>query len=507
MSQGNWHFPPPLDQIERVDVEAWQAAVEELDDHVSSARLNDLLWERKALERPDLNALAASDAYLALSAYGHWHWVERSTCLSRALELALAVRDGGRLESVVRAGVGFVEQVVGLEDRAPGPAMVMLRSFLDLDEHQQPAELVDLLDKASQRWGDDPHIFEAVSELQARLASPERLAEIRRAQVARWREIAGKGDAMLRVAFLERALETARLHGLTDEADDIRRELQEIRPADLSLETITSQVSLTDEEVGEVVDELIDQHSWEQSLRQFGTQGPPGGSPEDIADEVRREAEEFPLTQLFTKSVMGHGTAASRLKATTEDQRRELDEAERRALHAGFWSILFVRVLQEIPKRHGRPSRDDLTAFFNTELIGPVRAERIARALELFWQGDADESAHILVPRLESILREIARRAGLPIIREPIGDKPGGVRTLGRLLRELGSAMPDSSWHAYLVNLLTDERGINLRNSIAHGLREQITMGDAALLIHAACYMQLLRVSPPQQHESGANPI
>jgi hypothetical protein len=33
--------------------------------------------------------------------------------------------------------------------------------------------------------------------------------------------------------------------------------------------------------------------------------------------------------------------------------------------------------------------------------------------------------------------------------------------------------MPDSSWHAYLVNLLTDERGINLRNGIAHRLKEQ----------------------------------
>ncbi len=508
MSHGDWQFPPPLQAIEHVDVEAWQAAVEELDDDVASARLNDLLWERRASGRADLNARAASDAYLAVSAYGHWHWVERSTCLTRALDLARAVGDRGRVENVVRTGVGFVEQVLGLEDRAPGPAMVILRSFLDLDENQQPAELVDLLDMTSQRWGDDPHIFEAVSDLQARLASPERLAGIRRAQVARWREIASKGDAMLRVAFLERALETARVHGLTEEADDIRRELQEISPDDLALETITSQVSLTGEEVGEVVDQLIDQDSWEQSLRQFGTQGPPGGSPEDIADGVHREAEEFPLTQLFTKSVMGHGTAASRLKATTEDQRRKLDEAERRAFHASFWSILFVRVLREIPKRHGRPPREDITAFFNTELIGPVRAERIARAMELFWESQADECAHILVPRLESILRDMARRAGLPIIREPVGDKPGGVRTLGVLLRELGGAMPEPGWHAYLVNLLTDECGINLRNSIAHGLKEQIGPGDAALLIQAACYLQRLRASPEQQqHDSEANPM
>jgi hypothetical protein len=125
MSQGDWQFPPPLEAIEHVDVEAWQAAVEELDDNVSSARLNDLLWERKASERPDLNARAASDAYLSVSNYGHWHWVERSTCLTRALELARAVGDRERLENVVRTGVEFVDQVLGLEDRAPGPAMTI----------------------------------------------------------------------------------------------------------------------------------------------------------------------------------------------------------------------------------------------------------------------------------------------------------------------------------------------------------------------------------------------
>jgi hypothetical protein len=156
--------------------------------------------------------------------------------LTRALELARAVGDRERLENVVRAGVRFVDQVLGLEDRAPGPAMIILRSFVDLDQNQEPAELVELLDRTSQRWGDDPYTFEAVSELQARLASPQRLAEIRRAQVAHWREIADKGDAMLRVAFLERALETARVHGLTEEADDIRRELQEVSPDDLALE-------------------------------------------------------------------------------------------------------------------------------------------------------------------------------------------------------------------------------------------------------------------------------
>jgi hypothetical protein len=82
----------------------------------------------------------------------------------------------------------------------------------------------------------------------------------------------------------------------------------------------------------------------------------------------------------------------------------------------------------------------------------------------LFWDGQSDESAHVLVPRLESVLRETARRAGLTIIREPIAAKPVGVRSLGTLLLELQGALPDPPWPEYFFNLLADPLGLKLRN-------------------------------------------
>ncbi len=150
-----------------------------------------------------------------------------------------------------------------------------------------------------------------------------------------------------------------------------------------------------------------------------------------------------------------------------------------------------VRALQEIETHHGRPSHEDLAAFFATDLIGPERGERIARALELFWDGQVDEAAHVLVPRVESVLREMARRAGLTIIREPIAAEPGGVRSLGTLLLELQGALPDPPWPEYFFNLLADPRGLNLRNTVAHGLLARVGAGDAALLLHVACHLRL----------------
>jgi hypothetical protein len=72
------------------------------------------------------------------------------------------------------------------------------------------------------------------------------------------------------------------------------------------------------------------------------------------------------------------------------------------------------------------------------------------------------------------------------------GERPGGVRSLGEILGALEGRLPTAGWRAHLQNLLSDPLGLNLRNVIAHGLRGEIGREDAALLIHAACFLRLL---------------
>lgn len=66
-------------------------------------------------------------------------------------------------------------------------------------------------------------------------------------------------------------------------------------------------------------------------------------------------------------------------------------------------------------------------------------------------------------------------------------------RPLGELLHGLGGRLASPGWHAYLYHLLSDPLGLNLRNVIAHGVRARIERGDAALLLHTATLLRLLR--------------
>ena len=146
-----------------------------------------------------------------------------------------------------------------------------------------------------------------------------------------------------------------------------------------------------------------------------------------------------------------------------------------------------------------------------TDLIEPEVAERIARSVELLWDGQYDESAHVLVPRLERVLREVARQLRLPVVRESRPDREiGGVEMLGALLRDLHDAFSDPGWHAYLFNVLADPLGLNLRNTIVHGLHGTVGELDAALLIHTALVLAGMRLKPvdaPPEPPPGSVPV
>jgi hypothetical protein len=232
-------------------------------------------------------------------------------------------------------------------------------------------------------------------------------------------------------------------------------------------------------------------------MRLLGTQTPPGGPPDKLADQVDRLMTDYPLQYVFPEAVIGPDNAATIFRASGAESHRRLALAEMRAHEARLWSVFCADALDRVGRRTDRPDRDSLSCFFGNDVIEEQVAERIARAVELYWDDQPDESAHVLVPRLERVLREVARKVGIPIVREPRDEGEfGGVATLGVLVRELEGAFADKGWHAYLENLLTDPLGLNLRNQIAHGLHNAVHRREASLLVQAAVRLAGLSLEP-----------
>jgi hypothetical protein len=510
MAGEGWRIPPALSDITDEDVDAWREAVVAVDHPVAHARLGDLLWERRVQPDPHLAASTACDGLLNIVENEAWRDMYRVRCLSRALELARETRDTARQGTVIERMIAFAEQDLGSQGGGPGLSLGVLRPLVALPTQERPDGLDDLLQRVADKYGADPYIIDSVADLRSRLLDNRGRQELRREQVKRWREESTKGDGMLRVHRLEQALEIARSYGLNQEADELRRELGAIRPEELGLKRISAELKIPNEEVEHFLRSFEEAANWQEALRVLAVQGPPGGSPQKLADQVDQIMEEHPLQFLFTKALVGPDNATAVFRAATPEDHRRLALAEQRAQHARMWGVFCAQALQRTGRRDDRPARVALTEFLTGDFIEAEVAERLARAIELFWEEQFDESAHVLVPRLERVLREMARQVGIPVVREPRPDKEvGGVEMLGALLHDLEGAFADPGWHAYLLNLLADPLGLNLRNSISHGLHGTVGPVDASLLIQAALLLAGMSLKPVENSPkppAGAGP-
>lgn len=465
-------YPMPLHVVSDRWLVIWTAIVDQLHHPAGRSRLHDLLWERKweSEPRPDRHARGAIDAFEKLASSG-WSALDRAQCLVRALELARAVRDEGRRNRLVRRTVEAAQTSIRSADRQPGVALRLVESLMRLPASDQPKELDWLLEEASAAYAPDPWILQTITDLQASRSRANKgdVRPIYARQVERWRDAASRDTGLVRMHHLERALELARVHGLREQAEALRREIQALTPDEMDLKTISVTVKVPGEELERFHDAFLAGADWKECLVFFGSYGPPSGDYQRNLQTIEELQRHHPLQFLFSRVIIGPENVPI-LHATTEQEHKEIELSDLEARGIALWAISAAELLDRI-RREKQPSPElsEVAAFFCTDIITADVAERIARALFLYWENQPDEAAHVLVPRLEAVIREVCRQAGLAIIREPRGREPGRVRPLGDLIDALKGHL-DESWRRYLANLLVNPIGTNLRNRISHAL-------------------------------------
>jgi hypothetical protein len=372
----------------------------------------------------------------------------------------------------------------------------LLTALIDLPGDARPNGLEELLEQAKTRYHADPYIVQAAAELQAVLSrdEPERERDLHAETVERFREAASESAGILRVAHLEHALEVARQHGLRDQMEELRRELQEITPEELDLKEMSADIALPTDQIEGIIKEIAEGESWAACLeRLVRLAGPPSGHHEKNRELVEELKARSPLLFLIPRVELGpEGTTLRQLR--TEEEHLEAALAQHERTGIAIWGLIAADALALVRENHGEPKEHELAGFFETSLIPADLANQLAHGVVLFARGNYDDSAHALAPRIERAIRETCRRAGLVVVRQPIGNEAGGVHPLGHLLAALEGLL-DESWRRYLLNALTDPLGVNLRNRIAHGLIGEVQAPDAALLIHVAAFLRTLESS------------
>ena len=485
-------MPPRLCEVPDKDVALWVDAFEAVDDPRARSRLGDLLWERRVEPRPDQRARDAARSLLVLCDDPDWEPMEAAQGLVRALELARSVSDSDLIDQTATRMVRVIREEMAVDEHRPGIPFTLLESLISLQANHRPEAMEELIDLVEEKYRDDPFQVNTAIDLRCQLAAPDQARDLRKRQILLWTERAREGSGLQKLSFLRTALELATTHHLRDEAEALRIELSEISDDELDLKEISAEVEIPREESEKFFAFFLEREDWRTSLGLFANHGPPGGEPDKLNDAVAEQMKNNPLQYLVTGIVLDPDLGIPIFESTDDESHVRAARAQHRVFAARLWGTFAVRILRDIEERFGRPGRDDLVAFFSTDLISTANAERIAEALELWWEGKFNLSASLLAPRIEAVIRDMASHLGLAIVWEPTSNKPGRARSLGVNLAAMRSRIGTPGWHAYLVCLLTDSLGLNLRNVISHGLRPEIGSDDAALLIHAACFLTIL---------------
>jgi hypothetical protein len=485
-------MPPRLGDVPAEDVAVWVEAFEAVDDPRARSRLGDLLWERRHQPRPDQWARAAVAALLALSDDPDWEPMETTQGLVRALELARSVSDAELTDLTAERMVRATRAEMTLDEHRPGIPFTLLEALVRLPSEHRPDVLEELIALAEEKYGDDPFQVNTAIDLRCQLVGPEDAQELRKRQVDLWKNRAREGDGLLKLSFLRTALELATTHDMRDEAEALRIELSEITDDELDLKEISAEVKMPREETEKFFNFFLERDDWQTSLALFANHGPPGGEPESLNEAVAEQVKNHPIQFLVKRVVLDQDLGIPIFETNDDESHARAARAQHRVFAARLWGSLAVHILREIEGRFGRPDRIELVDFFSTALISAANAERIAEAVGLWWDDKANLSASLLAPRIEAVVRDMASHLGLAIVWEPTSNKPGRVRSLGANLAAMEGKIGTPGWHAYLVCVLTDSLGLNLRNVISHGLRSEIGPDDAALLIHVACFLAIL---------------
>lgn len=467
------------------------------------ARIADVLWERRWGDEPYRYAETAIRAYLDFpSRQGSEH--HDLTCVQmadRALELAMRLSNR---ELTMRCRDALVS--VGRESmEAPDPGLGVVgsavRALLRLPSPDLPTELGTMLDRAEEVFGADPWAVEAVYDFRVEAArgDPESQRQFQDAQIEAL--IKAAEDAphpFLKHAYLERA--ASRLHARSAPQAERMRVARLLEDAPLREEDfgrVSSEISLSAEDVQALIEPAKNLTTWQEALEWFGLQGPPTGDPDENLAVVEEQSKSAPLQWIVPK-VLYNADGLPILRAESEDERRQYALAMKERLGLQLWGQLYFELVLRVVERDDFPDIEELRAFFVTPTITEPVADAIARSIMHFRNEDYDESAHVLIPRIETVVRAIASAAGLATAFLPTNERQGGYVSLNVLFERLRAVgLPDEAWRRYGEHLLVDPLGANLRNEVCHGLIASISSRDAALLLHYACHLRLLRVGSP----------
>ena len=523
--QNHLRHIPDIGLADDDTIREWSRRARAAQHPVLRARYADLAWEvakfRKAAARvnpqapppvrPDPeNASLAIDAYLeaveqrlAHDVFDAWGY------LSRAIELAASIRDDEQLRRAKAASFAYREACESADATYPfwlfDNILWERRRALELTSEEKAIE-VGALERvlAVRANASDPQRFDPHSAQDA----ADRIGRWRRllgeeAEATRVAETAGLAmeaaaeqvPALTAIALLEGQVARYRNAGDSESAARVEQTIRRRAPeARGELRRVETRYEVPKDELDQWADQVAGE-TFEEGLRRVVA-----------ANLIRKGQSEAQVLELAKTSVLqarvnlaimrDDGFASAKIGSVEDD----LDgRAVHHAASSFGYSAPFLNVaLTRFREKHGVGLERLMSWLSQSPLFPESRRALVREGLTAWFAEDWVKAMHVLVPQIEAALRELLGKLGGTTMKPDRNH--GGFQSiaLGEVLyaeRFVAQIPEDIRFH--LRVLLTDVRGINLRNEAMHGLAALELFGRdlANWLVHALVMTGLIRLN------------
>lgn len=483
------------------------------------ARVADVLWERVRGAERVAQAHRAVDAYIRLAETTEWH--DAATYLRRAQELASRFRgtdDGARedrLRTVLRTALNEADTVRQLI----GASSLLRTGTVDEQLRTEAIEALTAASASAEHEENFPLARDVSSELRAWLPSEDparhditsRIADLWALEAdSRFDGITG--SALVAMSFVENAIQTLRSiprrHRRRVNAEnrivDLRRKMADLNEAAMDEMTAVESDPVDLSEAAAEAKSRVSGLEALEALAQFGYLFPLADKATDRAQAERLVAGSF-ASLLSTTTFTRDGRVAD--KSSTEDAvDRQMGQDGQLRRHL-YTVGMILPALHQLRQEHSLSLPDFHRIALASAVVPPGQEQLVAAGLHAGWNLDMGVAVHLLVPRLEAIVRHHLKSADVSTTEL----KPDGREqelSLPPLLTKAETAEVFGDRAVYeLEGLFAGRFGANLRHDVAHGLVDDATAGTVLSvyawwlvlrLVLTPFFNQLVAAPPPE---------
>lgn len=496
---------PNIQQITPETICYWEKRVQESKHPVFKARYSNLVWdfsEKITGKKPHFSiAQIFIDSVIEIAEKNlqdHFFIIKK---LERALSLALIINDKDRIEKLIDTIIKY-EDTIADDDKLSSWGfsykLLVKNKKIKLEKNKEQT-IVKVLEKRFERLltKDDRYPAKEAAFLLIdyynRHQNIPKIKSILLKLGTKIQEQADKVSPLIASVWLKELYHLYLQYGLKNEADKILTKIKELgKKSHSELKQIEIPIEISKDEFERFINGLIE-GDFKTALTNVTLFYIP--RKDETIKQLRDLLQKAPLFSFTTHKILDKD---GRLVATIGPLKEDIDGrlVLQISQNMGVSSFFLHETLKALIEKFNLDTEAIINYFYESFIFDEKRKVFFVQGIEAYLHNNHLTALHILIPQIEALIRNLAEKIGLQILK-PSHSGGFNYKTLDDLLRE--KAIIDILGEdicLYFRVLFTDPRGWNLRNNICHGIAqiEHFNSITADRVFHALLCLALIKM-------------